>query len=207
MLIFVSAYWLVMTPGKVRQTYAQTENFQQDEVDIAVSEPEGSVLAASTENCAFGDERAEKIDAFFEGHKAPLSGQGCHFVREGEVNDVNPNLVAAIAMCESTGGKFTPKISGESYNAWGWAMYDSKEATLAEQGYNCDSWEHCIGRVTRGIASKTKSRGLTLAPEDIVTWYTPASVAKGGGDPEKAPWTTCVKGFMDKIAATDISTN
>ena len=63
--------------------------------------------------------------------------------------------------------------------------------------YGCDSWEHCIERVTSGIARKG-DRGLE--PEDIVQWYTPASVISAGGDPEQASWTKCVKGSIEKIS-------
>lgn len=209
MLVLISAYWLIATPGQISQTYAQTEGAPEADIAINVSDSdEGAVLSATNEYCAFGDERAKKIDAFFTKHRAPLAGEGCNFVREGEVNDIEPNLVAAIAMCESTGGKRTPQFNGvTSYNAWGWAVYDSVETIRDVQGHNCDSWEHCIGRVSRGIASKSAAKGLLPIAEEIVTWYTPASVIKGGGDPEKAPWTTCVKGFMNQIAATHISSN
>jgi hypothetical protein len=209
MLILVSAYWLIVSPGKIGQTYAQTENLPEPDIEINVSElKEGEVLSSSTEYCAFGNEKAQKIDKFFEKNKAPLAGQGCNFVREGQVNEIEPNLVAAIAMCESGGGKITPKFNGiTSYNAWGWAVYDSVDTMRSVQGHNCDTWEHCIGRVSRGIVANSKERNLGLEPADIVQWYTPASVAKGGGDPENAPWVLCVKGTMNKIAATHIPTN
>lgn len=209
MLILVSAYWLIATPGSITKTYAQVEDSLDSEIDISVSQQEqGAVLSASTEYCAFGDEKAKKIDLFFEKYKAPLAGEGCNFVREGQVNEIEPNLVAAIAMCESGGGKTTPQFNGvTSYNAWGWAVYDSVETIRSVQGHNCDTWEHCIGRVSRGIASKSESRNLTTSPEDIVTWYNPGSVDRAGGVPANSTWVTCVNSYINKIAATHIPTN
>ena len=193
--IIASTYWLFKIPGGVAASYAQT-NLQN--VEITVSKNEGTFVEfVDTSNC--NDPIANKIDAYFESVKAPLAGEGCSFIYHAYQNDMEPLLVPAIAMCESTGGKVTPQFQGkESYNAWGWAVYDNNDTTKQVDGYGCDSWEHCIGRVTRGIARK-RDRGL--APEDIVQWYTPASVRKANGDPTLAPWVLCVRSTMGKIDA------
>jgi hypothetical protein len=206
MMVLVSAYWLIASPGQIGKTYAQSDELSTPSIEINLSNTDYEhIMSASAESCAFGNEKAQKIDVFFAKNKAPLAGQGCNFVREGQVNEIEPNLVAAIAMCESGGGKVTPNFNGiSSYNAWGWAVYDSVDTIRSVQGHNCDTWDHCIGRVSRGIVANSSERNLGVEPEDIVQWYTPASVAKGGGDPAKAPWVTCVRGFMNKIAATEI---
>ncbi len=208
MVILISAYWLIAAPGQVGQTYAQSEELSVPYIEINLSSTDyADVIATSTESCAFGNEKAQKIDNFFANPKinAPLAGQGCNFVREGQINEIEPNLVAAIAMCESGGGKVTPNFSGiSSYNAWGWAVYDSVDTIRSVQGHNCDTWEHCIGRVSRGIASNSAERNLGVEPEDVVQWYNAGSVERAGGNPENATWVLCVKGFMNKIAATEI---
>lgn len=205
MVILVSAYWLIATPGNIGQTYAQEGEVLASEIVPSISEEnnEGEVLSSSSEYCAFGDEKAKKIDNYFKGVNAPLAGQGCNFMREGQINDIEPNLVAAIAMCESTGGQRVPIYNGVySYNAWGWAVYDSVETVRAVQGHNCDSWEHCIGRVSRGIVAKSEQHNVSLEPSGIVQWYNAGSVNRAGGNPEESTWVKCVENVMKKIAST-----
>jgi len=79
---------------------------------------------------------ANKIDAFFEERGAPLAGEGCNFVYHANENEVEPFLVPAIAWCESNGGIVTPQFGNqESFNAWGWAVYDSNDTTREVDGY------------------------------------------------------------------------
>lgn len=158
-----------------------------EEVNLSVyTEPQVTeIVPADTKidiNCK--TDEAQKIDSFFKSQKSPLEGFGCEFSSQATVNSLNPYLVPAIAMCESGGGK---NVTYE-YNAWGWGIYSSKEATLNHGAQECDSWEHCIGRVSRGI-SKKSSLGTT--PKDIVQWY-------NGGNKEK--WVNCVDKYIDKIS-------
>lgn len=52
------------------------------------------------------EERAEKIDAYYTKRGMPLKGYGAKMVAEAEKNNLDWRLLPAIAIKESTGGKF-----------------------------------------------------------------------------------------------------
>ena len=52
------------------------------------------------------EEHAEKIDAYYEKRGMPLKGYGAKMVEEAEKNNLDWRLLPAIAIKESTGGKF-----------------------------------------------------------------------------------------------------
>lgn len=60
-------------------------------------------------------EKAEKIDKYFAKYDLPLANFGEKFVAEAEKNNLDWRLLPAIAMRESTGGKFAC-----SFNPFGW---------------------------------------------------------------------------------------
>ncbi len=62
--------------------------------------------------------KAGAVDKYFEDRGLPLAGYGMKLVVEAEKNELDWRLVAAIAMRESTGGKFACKNA--SNNAFGW---------------------------------------------------------------------------------------
>jgi hypothetical protein len=63
-------------------------------------------------------DKAEAIDAYFAEHDMPLEGVGMKMVEEAEKNGLDWRLLPAIAVRESTGGKFECKKV--SNNAFGW---------------------------------------------------------------------------------------
>lgn len=210
-LLFVSMYWLVNGSGEVAKSSAQVISEEESDFKINLN-PSGQEqnqveikLRAEdvTDDCQ--NIEARKINAFFAKRKTPLAGYGCVFLREALANDLNPYLLPAIAQKESSGGKTTPQFNGqESYNAWGWAVYDSNETTKLVNGYASESWEVFIGRVARGIRRNADKRELTTSPEDVVIWYNPGSVNRAGGDPDLSHWTKSVSKFMEMIEEIDI---
>lgn len=64
-------------------------------------------------------EKALFIDTYFKNHDAPLEGHGMKFVLEAEKNEIDWRLLPAIAMRESTGGKFACKKVPNSVFGWG----------------------------------------------------------------------------------------
>ncbi len=62
--------------------------------------------------------KAEAIDNYFKERHMPLAGFGMKMVLEAEKNDLDWRLVPAIAVRESTGGKFECKKA--DYNPFGW---------------------------------------------------------------------------------------
>lgn len=71
-------------------------------------DPEAKILQA----------KADAIDAYFKARNMPLLGMGMKMVQEAEKNDLDWRLLPAIAIRESTGGKFDCKRVAN--NAFGW---------------------------------------------------------------------------------------
>lgn len=62
------------------------------------------------------DNRAEKIDAYFKKNKMPLGGYGGEFISAADKYGIEWNLLAAISVVESTGGK---AMCGHNPFGWG----------------------------------------------------------------------------------------
>ncbi len=82
--------------------------------------------------------KADAIDAHFRKYDMPLAGVGMTMVLEAEKNDLDWRLLPAIAVRESTGGKFACKTVG--YNSFGWASckigFKSNEEAIATVALN-----------------------------------------------------------------------
>lgn len=82
-----------------------------------------SALEVIVSNHIFNQEalivmRARKIDSYFKNRGLPLAGYGEKMVQESIKNDIDWRIIPAIAMRESTGGKFACKEA--SFNPFGW---------------------------------------------------------------------------------------
>jgi hypothetical protein len=62
--------------------------------------------------------KADAIDSYFAERNMPLEGTGMKMVLEAEAHDIDWRLLPAIAVRESTGGKFACKKA--SYSPFGW---------------------------------------------------------------------------------------
>lgn len=81
-------------------------------------------------------ERAEKIDIYFAKRDMPLEGYGEKMVAEANKNNIDWRLIPAIAIKESTGGKFAC-----DYNPFGWGSCKIK----------FKSWDEAIEVVARNL--------------------------------------------------------
>ncbi len=63
--------------------------------------------------------KADAIDSYFEIRNMPLYGMGMKMVEEAENNNLDWRIIPAIAVRESTGGKF--KCKRVTNNPFGWA--------------------------------------------------------------------------------------
>ena len=115
--------------------------------------------------------KAAAIDKYFGDRNLPLEGYGRKMVLEAEKNDIDWRLLPAIAMRESTGGKFACKKVG--FNAWGWhscksgfKSYDEAIEKMAQHlGGNHPKTEHYY-------ADKTTVQILrTYNPPSVVSEY------------------------------------
>lgn len=78
-----------------------------------------SVVTEEVQQNHLTSSEAKKIDAYFADRDMPLAGYGEVFVREARKNNLDPFLVAAISVRESTGGKFACKGATHSFLGWG----------------------------------------------------------------------------------------
>jgi len=128
-------------------------------------------------------EKAALIDEYFESQNLPLAGHGMKMVIEAEKNNIDWRLIPALAMRESTGGKFA-----------------CKKATFSPFGYgscklNFDSYDHAIEVVARSIGGnnpKTASHYKDKTTEEKLKSYNPPSVVRNYADQ--------VMAIMDEIS-------
>lgn len=101
---------------------------------------------------ALAAERAKKIDAYYAKRNMPLEGYGAKMIAEAEKNGLDWRLLPAIAIKESTGGKFA------CYNnPFGWGSckirfdsYDEAIETVARNlgGNNPNTEQYYKGKMT-----------------------------------------------------------
>ena len=149
-----------------------------------VQADQGKVSVVSTENITaetaeitsnkVADIRVAKIKAYLSKRNAPLADYANEFVAAADEYGIDYNLVAAISIIESEGGKNTFR----PYNAWGWG----------KSGFA--SWEEGIWTVSKGL-SKYYAKGLT----------TPRSISYSYCPPTADSWAAKVQYVMDKIEA------
>lgn len=114
------------------------------------------------------DSRAMKINEIYRRFNCPMEGLGEVIVAEADKNNIPWWIVPAISFQESSCGKNTPKLeSGDTYNAWGWAVY-------GENVHSFDNWVRGIETVSKYLSNKFFSKGVT-EPCDIMRVYTPSS--------------------------------
>ncbi len=132
------------------------------------------------------ERRAEKIDAYFAQRNMPLEGYGAKMVVEAEKNNLDWRLIPAIAIKESTGGKFAC-----DYNPFGWAS--------CKVEFN--SWDHAIETVAMNLGGKNPNtakyyKDKTL--EEKLYHYNTSVIPTYTGE---------ILEFMELIRTQDVSSN
>lgn len=115
--------------------------------------------------------RASKIREELAKRGAPLADYAKEIVIAGEKYGVEPELIAAISIIESGGGK----ITFLPHNAWGWGRR------------SWSNWETAIDEYTQGLANGYVSKGLDK-PSEIAPIYCP---------PNSAYWSRNVGNVMN----------
>jgi hypothetical protein len=131
--------------------------------------------------------KAEAIDKYFRDRGMPLAGYGQTMVEEAEKNGLDWRLLAAIAVRESTGGKFACKKA--SYSAFGWGSCK----------INFKSHEHGIETVARNLGGNNPNTAYHYANKttlEILRAYNPPSIVPKYGEQ--------VISIMDQIGDKDI---
>ena len=115
-------------PTKATETAVASQQFNNDDSDNFLI---SSILENSHifSDAMIKNARARKIDAYFNRRGLPLAGWGKKMVEEAIENDIDWRLMPAIAMRESTGGKFDCETA--SFNPFGWGS-----CSISFQSYN-----------------------------------------------------------------------
>lgn len=112
-------------------------------------------------------EKARLIDAYFKERNMPLFGTGMKMVEEAEKNNLDWRLLPAIAVRESTGGKFECKKV--SNNAFGWGSckigFKSNEQAI-----------EVVARNLGGNNPKTAHHYDEKSTKQILQAYNPPSI-------------------------------
>ena len=118
----------------------------------------------STNSAVTPDVRTEKIDQYFKSNNMPLAGYGQKMVEVADKNDIDWRLIPALAVIESTGGKYACKSVDFSPFGWGsckigFKSYDQAIEVLGTNlgGNNPKTKHHYDGKDTKGILAKYNS--------------------------------------------------
>jgi hypothetical protein len=139
-------------------------------------------------------EQADKIDAYFAQWNLPLTGYGYFFAETAKKYDLDPFLLPAIAMRETTGGKNLCKTlpEDEKWNPYGWGS--------CKIGFS--SFEEAIDTVGMNLAGQNPNTAFAYADKDvkgILQSYNPPSVVP--------TYAYEVMDIMDTIATVDTTSH
>lgn len=135
-----------------------------------------------SESINYGDARSLIIEEFFNSQNSPLAAFSANFIAVADFYQLDFRLLPAISMQESNGGK---KIPEDTFNPFGYGIYGSKKVHF-------EGWSDAIETVGKALREDYLDEGLHT-PEQIMTKYTPPSLAKGG------TWAIGVNQFMDEL--------
>ncbi len=111
--------------------------------------------------------KAEAIDAYFAARNMPLKGTGLKMVLEAEKNGLDWRLLPAIAVRESTGGKFACKKADNNSFGWGSCKigFESNEKAI-----------ETVARNLGGNNPKTARHYDDKTTKEILRSYNPPSI-------------------------------
>lgn len=133
--------------------------------------------------------KAEAIDTYFEERGMPLAGTGMKMVEEAEKNGIDWRLLPAIAVRESTGGKFACKKVTFSPFGWGSCKINFK------------SNDHAIETVAKNLGGNNPNTAHHYDAKstlEILNAYNPPSIVP--------KYAAQVMAIMDKIGPEEINT-
>lgn len=146
---------------------------------VSMTEQNGPLVEAVTDNKqAIRIDTATKIDTYFATRNMPLAGKGMKMVIEAEKNNIDPYLIAGIAVRESTGGIHACK--SDKFNTYGWSSckrkvpftsYDDAIETIARNlgGNNPNTAHYYAGKSTIKILETYNPRTIVARyPEEVM---------------------------------------
>ena len=172
-LIFALSFSFYLSTARVIKPHVQNLNLY-----AALPKNEASI----SDNIEYADARAKIIEDFFKDYQSPLYLYSDVFIQVSDKYKLDYKLLPAISMQESNGGK---RVIKNSYNPFGYGIYGTLVIKFA-------SWEQSIEKVGKALREDYLNQGLKT-PYQIMTKYTPPSLAKGG------TWATGVSSFMEEL--------
>lgn len=168
---------VLKNPIEAQIAFIQKNNVEAESNAIALKQKELILVA-----------KAEAINKYFKEREMPLFGTGMKMVEEAEKNGLDWRLLPAIAVRESTGGKFACKNA--TYSSFGWGSCK----------INFDSHEENIEVVAKNLGGNNPNTaryysGKTI--KQILQAYNPPSVVPR--------YAEQVMGIMDAIGDEEVS--
>lgn len=159
-------------------------------VGIVASQPQVAIIAPANDQQIDQTlkSKADAIDAYFAERNMPLKGTGLKMVQEALVNDLDWRLLPAIAVRESTGGKFACKKVANNPFGWGSCKIGFK---------SIDSAIETVARNLGGNNPKTARYYRDKDTKEILRAYNPPSVV--------LRYAEQVMAIMDKIGDVDLN--
>jgi hypothetical protein len=133
--------------------------------------------------------QAEAIDAYFSEHDMPLAGTGMKMAVEADKNDLDWRILPAIAVRESTGGKFDCKRVENNPFGWG-----SCKISFKSNGEAIET----VARNLGGNNPNTARHYDNKTTKQILKAYNPPSIV--------LRYAEQVMSIMDAIGGVDIAT-
>lgn len=112
-------------------------------------------------------QKADAIDAYFAEHDMPLEGTGMKMVEEAENNDLDWRLLPAVAVRESTGGKYDCKKVENNPFGWGSCRIGFKSNDKAIE---------IVAKNLGGNNPKTAKHYDNKSTKEILRAYNPPSI-------------------------------
>jgi hypothetical protein len=155
---------MLATSLSINAFTAAVEKSTQAQIATAQSIPSPEDAALQKER----EEKAAKIDAYFAQYNMPLEGYGMKMVLEAEKHGLDWRLIPAIAVRESTGGKFACKNNPFGWGSCkiGFKSYNEAIEVVSTNlsGDNPSTAHHYDGKSVRGILE-------TYNPPSVVPTY------------------------------------
>ncbi len=126
-----------------------------------------NLKALELENLKIKETKAGLIDAYFQRRDMPLYGYGMKMVEEADKNEIDWRLLPAIAVRESTGGKFACKKATCNSFGWGSCKIGFKSNDLAIE---------TVARNLGGNNPKTANHYDKKTTLQILRAYNPPSI-------------------------------
>ena len=163
-LIILPIFTLVAPLGGIQATNSVVgSNLQNVSIQTEYKETDAQIAfnQALVQKEKISNQKAEAIDAYFSKYHMPLAGTGEKMVEEAEKYGIDWRLLPAIAVRESTGGKYACTSVPHSFFGWGsctigFISDDEAIETLAKNlsGNNKNTAVHYSGKTTKQILEK-----------------------------------------------------